>query len=192
MRIDFNKLLARGRNLIIAPDNEFLEIRREMQSVSYVNKNFVIPVALIISVFSLIGTAVSNFSSPVKSFIYIGLNVIILFLIILTHSYLSGKAISYLGRNMVQTDPMNNYYALSIYSQLPFFIILAVIKLFPSLAFLIILAFYSGYIFKKGCNSLIKIPADRQLQFTLLSMLIIISVFILTSELFTMLYSEIL
>ncbi|HKK63942.1 MAG TPA: YIP1 family protein [Bacteroidales bacterium] len=190
--MDFRKLLTRSRNLIVAPDNEFERIRLERQSISLINKSYVIPVAIVIAGLSLIGTTLSNFSTPINSFIYIFLDAIILFTIIFTHSYLSGNIIAMLGKNMAQKNEMHFFYALSAYAQLPFFIALAIIKLFPSLAFIIIMGLYTGVLLSKGSGKLTRVPADKQLQFTLLSMLIMISIFVITSELFTMLYSEIL
>lgn len=188
----FKKIFFRGRNLLLATDNEFEVIRREMPSVSDVNKSFIIPVAVLISLFSLVESLLTHISSPINAFIFIAFNTVILFLLIFSHCYVSGKLITLIGKNMKENDVHSNYYALSAYSQLPFFIVLATIKLFPSLIFLIVLSLYSGVLLNKGSGKLTRVPIEKQLQFTLLSLLVIITVFIITSELFTLLYSEIL
>jgi len=104
----------------------------------------------------------------------------------------SSEAISLLGRNISPADKPSVYYALSAYSQLPFFLILALVKLLPSLIFLIVLSFYSALLFHTGCGILTGIPRGKKLQFTLLSVLIIITSFIICSELYTLLYTEIM
>lgn len=167
-------------------------ISEEEVSVISVNKHFVIPLALLVAGMTFIGAAVSNISLPVDSFIYIGLNAIIVFFLIFAHAYLSGKSVALLGRNIAEETDGNNYYSLSSYSQLPFLLILSLVKLFPSLIFLIFLGLYSSFIFYTGLSSMTKIPASKKIQFTVLSTLIMIVSFIICSELFTLLYSEIL
>ncbi|MCF8226058.1 MAG: YIP1 family protein [Bacteroidales bacterium] len=189
--MEIKKLLLRSRNLLIAPGDEFDRIRHEMQSVAQVNKNYVIPVALLVTVSSLFGSAFSNFFSPINSFIYIGVNTVITFLLVITHTYVSGKAIALLGKNTCPGESRANFYALNAYAQLPFFLSLAIIKLFPSLVFVIILGLYSGFLLYSGSNKLTRVPNEKQLQFTILSILIMIAVFIISSEIYTLLYSEI-
>jgi hypothetical protein len=70
--------------------------------------------------------------------------------------------------------------------------VLAITKLFPSLIFLIVLGLYSALLFYSGSDSMTRVPREKRLQFTLLSALIMIVSFIICSELFTLLYSEIL
>ncbi|MFC2080124.1 YIP1 family protein [Bacteroidota bacterium] len=185
------KLFYRSKNLLINPASEFKLISESVPDIWTINKSFVIPLALIIAGFSLIGSAFSNISSPINTFVYIGVNAVILFLLVLTHSYISGKTIVLLGQNIKQTENPENYYALAIYSQLPFYLMLAIIKLFPSLVFLMFIGLYSGLLFYTGSGSLSKIPSEKSLQFTLLSILIMVISFVIFSELYTILYSEI-
>ena len=178
-------LFNRSKNLLVNPASEFKQISQSVPDIWNNNKTFVIPMALLIALLSLIGSAISNISSPVNSFVYIVLNAVILFLLILTHSYIAGKTITLLGQNIKHAEYPGNYYVLSTYSQLPFYLILAIIKLFPSLIFLIFIGLYSGLLFYTGSGQLTKIPSEKRLQFTLLSVLIMLISFILYSELYT-------
>jgi hypothetical protein len=190
--MNLKTLIKRSQNLLLNPSSEFVSIAGEKAEVIKINKSFVAPVAAFVAVFALIGSAISNINASANSFIYIGINALIVFLLVLTHSYLSGKLIGLLAKNI---DPGNEpaaSYALSTYSQLPFFLILALTKLFPSLIFLIFLGLYSGILFHTGSSNLTRIANDKRLQFTLLSILIMFASFLICSELFTLLYSEIL
>ncbi len=185
-------IFLRSQNLLINPTSEFSVIAEEQPEQSAVTKNFTLPMSLLVALFALLGSAFSNITLPINSFLYVIINAVIVFFMILTHTYLSGKAISLLGRNISPEDRPSVYYALSAYAQLPFFLVLAIIKLLPSLIFLIVLGFYSALLFHTGCGSLTGIPRGKRIQFTLLSVLIMVTSFILCSELYTLLYAEII
>ncbi len=186
------KLFVRSQNLLFNPNSEFNLIKDEEISIASITKSYTLPIASLVGVFALIGSAFSNMSLPINSFLYIIINAIIVFFLIICHIYISGKAISLLGQNICHENKTNRYFTLTAYSQLPFFLVLAVIKLFPSLIFLVFLGFYSAMLFYTGSSSMTRIPSDKRIQFTLLSILIMVISFILLSELFTLLYSEII
>jgi hypothetical protein len=190
--MNLKKIFIRSQNLLINPGSEFSLIAEERPEQPGITRNFTLPMSLLVALFALLGSAFSNITLPINSFLYVVFNAVIVFFMILTHTYLSGKAISLLGRNISPADKPSVYYALSAYSQLPFFLILALVKLLPSLIFLIVLSFYSALLFHTGCGILTGIPRGKKLQFTLLSVLIIITSFIICSELYTLLYTEIM
>ena len=190
--MNVRKLLLRSQNLLLNPVEEFKDISNEQSTIIEVNKQFIIPLALLVAILTFIGAGVPNISLPVDSFIFIALNAIIVFLLVFAHAYVSGKSIALLGHNTAAESDGNAYYALSSYSQLPFFLILGLVKLFPSLIFLIFIGLYSVYLFYSGLSDMTKVPVAKRIQFTVLSMLIMIVSFIICSELFTLLYSEIL
>jgi hypothetical protein len=185
-------LFQRSRNLILNPVKEFGVIYREAHDILRVNKKFSIPFAFLIAICSLIGEIIKNISSSSSAFAYIAINAIILFFLILTHIYLSGKSICILGKNISGESRSSDYYALATYSQVPFLLILALTKLLPSLIFFIVIGLYSAMLFYSGTGVMTKIPGAKILQFTILSVLIMIISFIIFSELYTILYSEIL
>ncbi|MEX0982989.1 MAG: YIP1 family protein [Bacteroidales bacterium] len=186
------KLFIRGQNLLVNPSSEFKLIKEEKTNVAAITKSYTLPIAFLVGLFTLVGSAFSNMSLPINSFLYIMINALIVFSLIICHIYVSGKAISMLGQNICSDDKASLYYTLTAYSQLPFFLILAVIKLFPSLIFLVFLGFYSALLFYTGSSIMTRIPAAKRMQFTILSILIMVISFILFSELFTLLYSEII
>ena len=186
------KLFVRSQNLLVNPSSEFKLIKEEKANLAAINKSYTLPIALLVGLFTLVGSAFSNMSLPIHSFLYILINSLIVFFLIICHIYVSGKAISLLGHNICSEDKSGPYYTLTAYSQLPFFVILAVIKLFPSLIFLVFLGFYSALLFYTGSSIMTRIPSAKRVQFTILSILIMVISFILFSELFTLLYSEII
>jgi hypothetical protein len=185
-------IFIRSKNLLLSPSSEFKRISAENRQDASVNKGYVTAISLFVALLALIGSAFTHISAPINSFFYVLINAVIVFLLLLTHIYLSGRTISLLGRNIAANDRHSNYYALSAYAQLPFFLALGLVKLFPSLIFLIFLGFYSVLLFHAGTSAMTRIPPGKRVQFTALSMLIMITSFIICSELYTLLYSEII
>lgn len=190
--MNLNTIFIRSKNLLINPATEFRRISTEDPQVPWINRSYVMPISLFVAIMALTGSILSHISAPVDSLLYALINAVIVFLLLFTHVYLSGKTISYLGRNIAAGDRNSNYYALAAYAQLPFYLALGLIKLFPSLIFLIFIGFYSVLLFHTGTNEMTRIPAGKRIQFTVLSILIMITSFIICSELYTLLYSEII
>jgi hypothetical protein len=187
------ELFVRGQNLLFYPGSEFKIIKEENPDVGTVNRYYTLPISLLVALFTLIGSAISNITLPMNSFLYIIINAFIVYFLIISHIYISGKAISLLGNNIsLEEEKSSRFFALSAYAQLPFLLILAITKLFPSLIFLIFLGFYSAYLFNTGSNIITRIPSAKSLQFTILSIMIMVVSFLICSELFTLLYSEII
>lgn len=186
------ELSVRSQNLLFNPGTAFKSIKEENPDVATVTKNYTLPISLLVALFALIGSAFSNMTLPMNSFLYVIINAIIVFFLIITHIYISGKAISLLGNNISLEEKSSRFYALSAYAQLPFLLIIAITKLFPSLIFLVFLGFYSVYLFNTGSGIMTRIPSAKSLQFTILSIMIMIVSFLICSELFTLLYSEII
>lgn len=186
------KLFVRGQNLLFNPGAEFKAIKEEKTDLATVTKSYTLPVSMIVALFTLIGSSLSTINLPVNALLYVIINAFIVFFLIISHIYISGRAIGLLGQNISSEVGSSHYYALAAYSQLPFFLVLAVVKLFPSLIFLIFLGLYSGLLFHTGSSILTRIPSSKRVQFTILSLLIMIASFIICSELFTLLYSEII
>jgi hypothetical protein len=188
----FKKLFFRGQNLLLNPAAEFKVIKDEKIDLAAVTKGYTLPVSMIVALFTLIGSSLSTINLPVNALLYVIINAFIVFFLIISHIYISGRTIGLLGQKISPETESSHYYTLAAYSQLPFFLILAIIKLFPSLIFLIFIGLYSGLLFHTGSIILTRIPSSKRVQFTMLSILIMITSFIICSELFTLLYSEII
>lgn len=192
MYMDVKRFFIRSKNLLLSPTTEFKRISAEDRQLSSINKGYVTIVSLLVALLALIGSAFAHISAPIDSFLYVLINAVIVFLLMFTHIFLSGRTITLLGRNIAANDRNSNFYALSAYAQLPFFLALGLIKLFPSLIFLIFIGFYSVLLFHTGTSMMTRIPSGKRIQFTALSILIMITSFIICSELYTLLYSEII
>lgn len=192
MYMNVKRFFIRSKNLLISPATEFKRISEEDRQVPSINKGYVTTVSLFVALLALIGSVFAHISAPINSFLYVMINAVIVFLLMFTHIFLSGRTITLLGRNIAANDRNSNFYALSAYAQLPFFLALGLIKLFPSLIFLIFIGFYSVLLFHTGTSIMTRIPSGKRIQFTALSILIMITSFIICSELYTLLYSEII
>ncbi len=188
----FKEFFNRSISIIIDPGREFEAIRMQDPSPVAVNKNYTTLVSAIVSLFALVGLVFSNINSPMNVFLYVLINVIIVYLLVFTHIYLSGKLIAWIGRNADPGSRHSHLYALSAYSQIPFFIILSFIKLFPSLIFLIFIGLYSAYLFFTGTGIMTSVNREKRIQFTILSSLLMIITFVICSELYSLLYNEII
>jgi len=185
-------LYLRTRKLIVEPGNEFMIISRERRRVAAINSEVILPYALSVAFFALLGSLFQHLGTPRDAFLFILLDAVIVFLIVLLQVYLSGLIVVPLARRMDITGSRREAYALVAYAEIPFFIILAVVKLFPSLIFLIFLGMYTFRVLYAGIDALFRKPEHKKVQFFLLSSLVMVIMFILLSELFSFLYSEII
>jgi|GEM_PF-2386429 len=190
--MDVKGFFIRSKNLLLSPTAEFKRISNEDRQVASINKGYVTIVSLFVALLALVGSVLTHISAPFNSFLFVLINAVIVFLLMITHIFLSGRTITLLGRNIAANDRNSGFYALSAYAQLPFFLALGLIKLFPSLIFLIFIGFYSVLLFHTGTSIMTRIPSGKRIQFTALSILIMITSFIVCSELYTLLYSEII
>lgn len=190
--MEIKNIIIRSKNLLINPSLEFKRIAGEDLQFSSIHRGYVMTVSLFVALLALAGSAFTHISAPVDSFLYVLINAVIVFLLMMTHIWLSGKIITLLGRNIVPQDRDSNYYMLSSYAQLPFFLALGLVKLFPSLLFLIFIGFYTAWLFHAGAGLMTRVPSEKSIRFTSLSILIMITSFIICSELYTLLYSEII
>ncbi len=190
--MNIRELYFRSRNLLIKPAVEFKAIANENQSIKGLNKSLVIPFAGLVGLSELLGSIFIHLSSPLDSYIFVFLSAAIVFLIVFIQTYFSGKLIALLGKNINSNNHKESAYALVAYSQIPFYLALAFIKIFPELIFLIIFGIYSIYLLYKGIDILLKIPLIRKMQFLILSVMIMLVLFITVSELLTLLYLKII
>jgi len=190
--MDIRKLYFRTINLLSKPISEFSSISVDDQDIKEINKSVVIPFSGLVAICAFLGSLFTHINSPLGSIVYVFLNAVIVFFIVFIETYLAGKLIAMLGRNINISNKKESVYALVVYSQIPFYLILAFVKIFPSLIFLIFLGIYAGYIMYVGIDALLKISSVRKMQFLILSLIIMTTLFITISELFSLLYSEII
>lgn len=190
--MDIRKLYFRTINLLSKPISEFNAISIDNQDIKGINKSVLIPFSGLVALCAFLGSLFTHISSPLDSIVFVFLNAVIVFFIVFTETVIAGRLISILGRNINISNKKESVYALVVYSQIPFYLILAFVKIFPSLIFLIFLGLYSGYLMYVGIDALLKISSVRKMQFLILSLIIMTTLFITISELFSLLYSEII
>ncbi|MFC2129554.1 YIP1 family protein [Bacteroidota bacterium] len=190
--MEIKNLYLRTKNLLIKPISEFDTISVENQSIRQLNRKVVLPYAALVGLCALLGSIFTHINSPLDSFIYVLLNAVIVFLIVLVQTYSAGQLVALLGKNINISNQKEAVYGLVVYAQIPFYLVLAFTEMFPSLIFLIFLAAYSAYLIYVGIDGLLKISSVRKMQFLILSLIIMVVLYILVDELLSLLYSEIL
>lgn len=185
------EFVQRSQQLLVNPASEFEQIRDEDSSRGLLFRNFVIPWAILIGIFAIAGNSFTHAGAPLNAYFFVLLNGVLVFLIVILHTHISSRLIRLLGKNLQDNGKDSYYLKLAVYSQVPLFLILGVIKLFPSLYFLYFLALYSSLLFYAGTGHIGIEENDERVRFTLISTLLMIVSFVLTSVAFTLVYNEI-
>jgi hypothetical protein len=184
-------IYMRTYRLLVNPGEEHVQISAERKTVAGINTAVIMPYAGLVALFSLLGSLFQHLRTPIDSYIFIALDAIIVFFIVLLQTYFSGLIMIRIARWMKISFSRRQVYGLVAYSEIPFFLVLALIKLFPSLIFLIFLGAYTTYLLYAGTERLFKLHRNQQVQFLLLAMIVMTGTFILLSIMFSWLYSEI-
>lgn len=182
------KLVETSRNLIVQPGEEWKSLDAEKLSTGRLTRQVVIPYAILVALCAMIGSLFTYQNTPFDSFYFLLINALIVFGIVTVYTWLSGRIIHLLARNIHPGNTARSSYKLLAFSQVPFYLVLAFVKLFPSLVILMVLGFYTIYLFWLGTDTLLRIPSGKKVQFVILSSLLMIMVFILTSEISRVFY----
>ncbi len=183
------QLYKRTADILTSPRNEWKKISGENLSVRELKRGVLIPYATVIGIFTFFGTLFTYLHSPVYSSFYLLVNAIIEFGIIYLQTVLMGWIIFRLAVKEDESNRHRSCFALVTYSNIPFFLLLSLTKLFPPLMILMVGSVYSVYLYGKGIPVMVSLPANRRKQFVLLTVILNITVFIVLSQILTLLYS---
>ncbi len=190
--MNFEYLYQRTTNILLNPFETWNEIKTERKSRKDIISGFLLPVSVIIGICSLLGTLFFSKIENSFSFGYVLFNGIISFLVIFLEVYFSCLLIAEITTSFSQETDADAVFALVTYSQTPFFVALAITKLFPQLLFLTILSIYTLYLFWIGIIKLLNVQEDKRIIFLLLSSLVLILIFLLLSVVFNSFYDLVL
>ena len=166
---DLYRVINRTKNIIISPSKEWPVIQQDTENAVQVSIGFVFPFLLIVALADLgqmiashkaasfiVGSLIFDFISP---FIFFALS-----------SWLITRISA---RYHVQGD-FHFYYNLLAYSYTPVFIVAILVAISPVFTPVILLGFYSVWLYKKGIDVLIPASPKIRLRIFLINYLIII------------------
>jgi len=177
---------------MFTPGISWPDIASENSYRRKVISELLLPMLVLVGLFSLLGTAFSGGIEDSFSFGYLLFNGFISSLIFFFEVYLSAWLITEIANSFKSETNSHLIFNLVIYSHIPFFLTLSVSLLFPDLIFINLLAAYSFVLFWKGIETFTSMKTERKAVFMILSSLIIVLMYILLTVLFNNIYDTVL
>ncbi len=171
--------LARIRNLLLYPGKEWESIAMENDNRKTVFSQFVFPVLCLMTLATIIGTWLDT-SREVYSFGYVVYKVAILWCSLGAGLYLASFVITEITARQIGSKNHDKVFALMAYASSAAYLVMIVVALFPFFSELLVLAFYSCYLYWRGIPYVIQVRGQKQMIFTILSFVIVAAVFSLT------------
>ncbi len=190
--MNLGKIYQRSRLLIINPSAIWQDILAEKKLRRNVILDFLLPMSLLIGISSLIGTLLIEGIEDGYSFLYLLFSGIISFTVIFLEVYISGWLITEIALSFNKESSSHYIFNLVVYSHVPFYLTLAFTRLFPQLIFLNILGVYSFFLFWTGIEHLTVLKTERKPFFLVVSVLVMLSVYLLLSVIFNSIYDAVL
>ncbi len=183
--MDFNKIVARVKNITLSPKTEWPVIAAEPDTVAGLYQNYIFIVAAIAPIAQFIGLAVFGMSVPLFGTLHIGIGALLVQLVL---TYAMSLAMAFIVAQIIDGlapsfgGVKNQVQALKTvaYAWTPVWVI-GVLQLFPFLGVLTILLLlaaliYSIYLMNMGLQHTMQAPSTRSAGYT--AVVIIISVVI--------------
>jgi hypothetical protein len=183
--VDFNKLIARAKNITLSPKTEWPVIAAEPDTVAGLYQNYIVILAAIGPVAQFIGLAVFGINVPFFGSFHLGIGTLLVQMVL---SYAMGLAMAFIVMLIIDGlapsfgGVKNQVQALKTvaYAWTPVWII-GILQLFPFLGVLTVLILlaalvYSIYLLNLGSQHTMQVPSTRSAGFT--AVVIIISIVI--------------
>jgi hypothetical protein len=165
-------VFIRIRNLMFYSQKEWETIAAENNSRKAVYVRFVAPLLCIIAVTIVIGTWL-NTSREVYSIGYVCYKIAIVWFSMSAGLYFSSFMITEIMALQVNFKDHNRSFALMAYSSGTAYLVIAIVALFPYFNEMLVLAFYSCYLYWRGIPLLIQAQGQKRMIYGLLSFIII-------------------
>ncbi len=192
LSMNLRNIYIRTRSLLVRPHQAWRDITFENRNKHDVVIQYLLPMSVVIGVSTMLG---SLFFADIEDSISIGyifINGLISFLIVFLEVLFAGWLISEMTESFDPGVNSDSIFSLVIYSHAPFFLALAISRLFPQLMFLMISGIYSFFVFWLGISHLLRIEEDKKVIFLFLSSLIMILLFLLLTVIFNSMYGMLL
>ncbi len=178
-------LTERVKNILAQPRQEWDVIARELSSVGEIYKSYVIPLAAIGPVASVIGLSVIGFGVPTvgRYRVPIGASIvqaIVTFALSLAAVYVLALIIDALAPTFSGQKNQVQAFKLAAYSSTAAWLA-GIFGLIPALGFLAILGLYSLYLLYVGVPVLMKVPESKVMGYTVAVIIAAIVLFVLVA-----------
>lgn len=170
MKFDF--VFNRARNLIVNPKAEWKVIQTEAEGKDAVIKGYAVPLILLMALCSIIGSLIT-----VSLLGYAILKAIGIFGFTYAGMYLSAVIINEITSSFNSKKDLNTTFQLVVYSFTAYFIISALVFLWPPLSMLYVFGLFSVYLFWEGATILLNTPEDNKIGFVVVSAVVIAGIF---------------
>ena len=168
---------------MLHPAKEWKAIAAENNSRKTVFLRFVLPWLCLIAITTIVGTWLAT-SREEYSAGFVLYMITFLWALLTSGLYLSAFVITEIMAHQMGARDHNRDFALIAYSFGAAYLVIAIVSLFPFLSELLILAFYSCYLFWRGIPYIIRVGDQKRMIYGLLSFIIMVLVYLLMFFLF--------
>jgi hypothetical protein len=176
-------VIDRAKNIILRPKLEWPVIDAEQTTISQIYQSYVIPLAAIGPIASLIGMTVFGMPIPFVGTVRVPVTTavgraVLSYVLSLVAVYVLALIIDALAPNFGGTKNRVQAFKVSAYSATASWVA-GIFGLIPALGVLAILGLYSLYLLYTGLPVLMKSPADRSLGYTVVVVIAAIVIFVI-------------
>lgn len=163
--------VERVKKILFEPKKEWEVISRESTSPSELFKDYIIPLAAIGPVASIIGLSIVGINLPMARTFRLPItaslgSAVVQYLLSLLGVYLLAMIIDFLAPTFSGEKNMNQALKLAAYSYTAGWLS-GIFMLFPALSFFMILGLYGLYLIYTGIPVLMKTPQEKSLTYTI-------------------------
>ena len=166
------RILTRIRNLMLYPAKEWDVIAAENNNRKTVYIRFVLPLLCLIALATVVGTWLAT-SRELYSAGFVICKIVNLWASLSAGLYFSAFVITEIMAHQVEQRDHHRSFALMAYSSGAAYLVIFIVALFPFFTELLVLAFYSCYLYWRGIPHLIQVSGQKQMIYGLLSFIII-------------------
>lgn len=171
-------IFTRIRNLMLHPAEEWETVASECSSRKTVYVRFVVPLLCLISVAVIIGTWLDT-PREMYSVPFVFSKIAVLWTSLSMGLYFSTFIITELMARQVDSKDHDLAFALMAYASGAALLVLVVVELFPFFNELLVLAFYSCYLYWRGIPRLIRVHDRKRMMYALVSSVIVVLMYLL-------------
>jgi len=170
--MNLNSVFNRARNIIVNPKTEWLVIQSETFNKKAIIKGYAVPLIIIMSVCSVLGSVIMESNVAFAIIKAIGI-----FGFTYAGIYVSAVIINELTTSFNSKKDLDTTFRLVVYSFTAYFIMSAIAFLWPPLSMLSVFGLFSIYLFWEGTTILLDTPEDNKVGFVVVSAVVIVGVF---------------
>jgi hypothetical protein len=163
---------------MLDPAKEWRVIAAENSTRKAVYVQFVVPLLYLIAFATIIGTWLDT-SREVYSITFVFCKIAILWTSLSAGLYFSVFVITEIMVHQIGSKDHDCAFALMAYASGVAYLVITVVELFPFFSELLVLAFYSCYLYWRGIPRLIPVQGQKRMMYGLLSFIIVVLIYLL-------------